>query len=127
MRNFIIVLSVLMLSSFNVFSQEKKVKVNGVSYVVDLNKGTACVGGNYRNKLFKCYDWVGTVKGDIVLASNIMYKNKSYPVTSIGSNAFMSCDRLNSVTVPNSICEIKYSSFSNANNLKKIIVSPDNN
>lgn len=93
---------------------------------MDITKGTASVGENYRNKLFKKYDWVGTVKGDIVLASSIIYKNKSYPVTSIGANAFMSCDKLNSVTIPNSVCEVKYSSFS-AFNLKQIIVSPDNN
>ncbi|MFZ4547283.1 MAG: leucine-rich repeat protein [Bacteroidales bacterium] len=126
MRIFLIIFSFLLISSSFIYSQEKKVKVDGVNYIVDIEKGTASVGKNYRERLFKHYSWVGILEGDIVLASNITYKKKDYPVTSIGANAFMSCDKLNSITIPCSISKIKYSSFTNITNLKQIVVTPDN-
>lgn len=120
MRNFFIVLSFLIISSFNSYPSEKTVKVNGVVYEIDINKGIAKVGENLNKKLKR------TLKGDVVLASNVIYKRKYYPVTSIGSNAFLECQEINSITIPNSITKLEFLALSGIYNLKQFLIDPNN-
>jgi len=48
-----------------------------------------------------------------------------HPVTQIGDYAFSGCDRLTSLTLPDSVAEIGANSFAGCRSLGKITVSPD--
>ncbi len=50
---------------------------------------------------------------------------EGYPVTSIGDKAFLDCNRLIEITLPNSITEIGSSAFYDCNNLRRITL-PNN-
>ncbi len=49
--------------------------------------------------------------GDITIPESISLGNDTYPVTSIGNYAFYQCDRLTSVSLPNSIKDIQDYAF----------------
>lgn len=101
----------------------QKVTIDKITYLIE--KGEACVYGADK---------------DIEVAnilSSVEYKGKSYPVTKIGHYsgnvmgwtskgcAFMECEKLKSVIIPNSIVIIKSLAFSFCKSLTKIIL-PDN-
>ena len=44
--------------------------------------------------------------GDVVIPETVIYNEKTYSVTSIGSYAFHDCSGLTSVTIPNSVTSI---------------------
>lgn len=104
--------------SFGV-AKEINVKFNNVAYVVDTEKGTAFVGKNYTKK------YNAIAKGDVVIESSILYKKKSYPVTSIIHRAFMYCYDMTSLTIPGTITKIQ-NPVIGLYKLTKITVSPDN-
>jgi len=120
MRNFISILCFLLISSSITFSQEKKVKVDGVIYVVDINKGTASVSSNYNNRKSS------SMKGDIIIASNVTLKKIKYPVTRIEDSAFLGCDAINSITISISVNEIEYWALTNIQHLNQILVESGN-
>lgn len=59
-------------------------------------------------------NWAGYTAptGSLSIPSIVEYLGKTYSVTSIAGGAFMLCDRLSSVTIPNSVVEIGYWAFS---------------
>ena len=61
-----------------------------------------------------------TYSGDVVIPEEITYENKTRKVTSIGEVAFYRCSDLTSVTIPNSVTNIRVSAFDNSN-LQEII------
>jgi len=120
MKNLIFILSFISLFTLTIYSQENEVKVHGITYVVDIIKGNARVGRNYRNRNNS------SMKGNIIIESNITYKKINYPVTSIEDYAFMGCDRLNTITFPSSINKLEDKSLYDINNLKQFSVASDN-
>ena len=64
--------------------------------------------------------------GDIVIPESVIYNDKTYIVTSIGTSAFESCNNLVSVTIPKSVKDINRYAFRYSGNLSSIIVSPEN-
>lgn len=51
-------------------------------------------------------------EGDVVIPSSITLRSgKTYPVTQIGANAFWNCEKLKSVTIPNSVIFIGEGAF----------------
>ena len=61
-------------------------------------------------------------RGDIVIPELVEYSGKTYPVTSIGDNAFLSCTELTSVAIPNSVKTIGKSAFSSCTSLTSITI-----
>lgn len=51
---------------------------------------------------------------DLAIPATVMYSGSVYSVTSIGDNAFNSCNSLASVTIPNSVTSIGSSAFNSA-------------
>lgn len=60
------------------------------------------------------------VSGDIEIPRKVIYKSKTYTVTSIGKYAFSGCSSLTEVTIPNSVTSIGSEAFRGCNNLKTI-------
>lgn len=63
--------------------------------------------------------------GEISILSKILVNGKEYTVTTIGSDAFAYCDKLTSVTIPESVQSIEEGSFEgfafgNCTNLKEV-------
>ena len=61
--------------------------------------------------------------GDIVIPEIVIYRGKTYSVTSIGDNAFYGCTGLTSVTIPNSVTSIGSSAFYGCTGLTSVTIS----
>ena len=60
--------------------------------------------------------------GDIVIPESIEYDNTTYSVTSIGDGAFISCEALKSITIPNSVTSIEGNAFNGCTGLTSITI-----
>ena len=63
----------------------------------------------YRGSSYDSYS--NEYQGNVVIPEEVTYLNKTLKVTSIGFNAFQSCDGLISVTIPNSVTSIEDRAF----------------
>ncbi|MBQ7700558.1 MAG: leucine-rich repeat protein [Clostridia bacterium] len=111
----IITLSVLMTSfmTFGVFAdyeaaeENEAVTINGIEYVP---YETFC----------SVEDCSTDLSGDVVIESSVEFNGTELPVTTIGSWAFEYCEKITSVTVPDSVNCINAGAFSDCHNLKSI-------
>lgn len=60
--------------------------------------------------------------GDLIIPSHVTYNGQNYPVTEIGSEAFLDCSGLTSVTIPNTVTEIGYYAFDNCTGLTSLTI-----
>lgn len=58
--------------------------------------------------------------GSVTIPSTIIYNSSTFTVTSIGTSAFADCVGLSSLTIPNSIIQIKQSAFKNCTALSNL-------
>ena len=81
--------------------------VDGVRYSVNSDNTTVTVAG---------YPSGSKPTGDLNIPESVTYGDISYPVTSIGDEAFFYCTGLTSVTIPNSVTSsaARRSSFATA-------------
>lgn len=125
MKNIISIICFIFIASLTTYSMEKKVKVNGVVYIIEIENGTARVDNNYKyNK--NTIEHIGILKGDVVLESDIVYRKKHYPVTSIGPIAFIGCKDVATITISNNIKRLCANPLSCLSNLKRINVNSGN-
>ena len=116
-----ILLSVLMsMTGSNVFAHDIEVENDGVTiYYVWTNNNTelavSCQGryGSYYSNEYS---------GNVVIPSSVVYNGNTYPVTSIGSEAFYYCSGLTSVTIPNSVTSIGSSAFYDCYGLTSVTI-----
>ena len=62
------------------------------------------------------------VSGDITILSSFTVDGNTYSVTSIGSNAFVSCSGMTSISIPVSITRIGEKAFESCSGLTSIVV-----
>ena len=60
--------------------------------------------------------------GNVVIPESVTYNEKNYPVTSIGSYAFLDCSGLTSIIIPSSVTSIAYYAFGNCSGLTSVII-----
>jgi hypothetical protein len=65
---------------------------------------SVCYYGTSSSQFEEYYD-------NIVIPESVVYEGKTYRVTSIGAEAFKKCNRLTSVTIPNSVTSIEEYAF----------------
>ena len=93
-------------------------RIDGICYNLDSKNKTAQVA----------QWWSSGVKyvGDIVIPSTVVKREVEYTVTSIQSRAFLDCDELTSVTIPNTVTSIGSYIFEDCTNLASIVVEEGN-
>ena len=89
--------------------------VDGIYYKVT-GENEACV--TFRNVNYNTYN------GDIVIPSEVTYRETNYNVTAIGNKAFKGCYSLSSLTIPVSISSIADNAFTGCN-VNSVCISGD--
>ena len=59
---------------------------------------------------------------EVIIPEFVKVEGEIYRVTSIGANAFHDCDRLTSITIPNSVTSIDYGAFYGCSGLTSITI-----
>ena len=87
--------------------------VDGVRYSVNDDNTTVTVAG---------YPSGSKPIGNLTIPESVTYGGISYPVTSIGYEAFDFCRGLTSITIPNSVTSIGNEAFSNCSGLTSLTI-----
>ena len=94
-------------------------KINGIYYKI-LKDKTNEVEVTYRGSNY--YDYDNEYSGSITIPSTVTYNGTTYSVTTIGEDAFMDCESLTSITVPNSVTTIGACAFLRCESLTSITI-----
>lgn len=100
-KNFLLFVA-MMICTVSVFAQEIFTDQQGFKYTLDVRSHAAVVSGHTDD-----------LKSEIVIPETIQSEGNTYSVTSIGTKAFLSCQVLTSVTIPNSVTYIDAYAFQN--------------
>ena len=111
-KRFTTLMTTLILSVFFTISASAfDVEVDDIYYnLVDKGKVAEVVSG------YNLY------KGDIIIPSSITVDEEIYTVIKIQDEAFKDCNRLSSVSIPNTVTSIGYSAFSGCKYLSSITI-----
>ena len=93
-------------------------QVNGIWYNFDSSTHTATV--TYQGSSYNSYS--GEYTGSVVIPASVTYNNEEYSVISIGYRAFYNCKNLTSVTIPNSVTDIRGDAFSYCSSLSSVTI-----
>ena len=85
--------------------------INGINYRLN--------GWTKTAKVIKKSDGY---KGDVIIPETVVFKERTYRVTSIGKGAFSGCFSLTAITIPNSITSIEKKAFLFCDSLKSITI-----
>lgn len=90
------------------------VKIDGIYYDLDSNKGTASVT--------EVPSGSDKYSGSISIPEKVIYDEKQYTITSVGGYSFWYCTGLTSISMPNSITSIGERAFLNCTSLTSVII-----
>lgn len=80
-------------------------EVGGIYYNINGDEATVTFRGTYTHSYSDEYT------GDVTIPSVVTYGGTTYAVTAIGERAFLFCDEVTSVTIPNSVTSIGKDAF----------------
>ena len=80
-------------------------EVGGIYYNINGDEATVTFRGTYTHSYSDEYT------GDVAIPSAVTYSGTTYAVTAIGESAFLFCDEVTSVTIPNSVTSIGKDAF----------------
>lgn len=110
-KKFLFALSLII--SFNIITKAYDCQVEGLYYnIVSLAERQCELTHNE----------IGTYSGDIIIPSSIKYEDIEFSVVSIGSETFMNCYELSTLSIPSSVTYIAEAAFNNCYGLKKLIL-----
>lgn len=103
----------LLLISINTFAYD--FEVDGIYYnIISLPELTCEV--TYKDTNYNSYN------GEISIPEIVTYQNREIKVVSIGAHAFYDCDKVESISIPNSVTEIGERAFGGCSGLTKITI-----
>lgn len=106
-----LMLIVVLLTSVNAFSYD--FEVEGYYYnIISDDDSTVEITNDGEG---------GVYSGEVVIPNTVVYNDKIYTTVAIGEYAFVGCSELSSITIPNTIVEIKIGAFADTWNLTTII------
>lgn len=89
------------------------VEINGIYYNLNNKAKIAEVTSNPNYYKYS---------GNVTIPEKVTYESNVYDVTSIGNQAFYSCNSLTSVTIPNSVTSIGKYAFAHCSQLNNVSV-----
>ncbi len=104
----------------NVVANAHTFVVDGIYYDITSTKNLT-VEVTYRGNSWNNYS--NEYSGDVVIPEKVVYEEETYTVTSIGERAFSECRSLSSITIPNSLTDIKNNAFWNCDKLTSVNIS----
>ena len=103
----------------------QKFNYNGMRFRV-LTDSTVAVGNHHIPYDTLSYDTrpseIPPQVGDIVIPTKVEYQGRHYAVTEIGDSAFMQCDDITSLEIPEGITKIGNWAFFSTSNIKEFII-----
>ena len=93
-------------------------QINSIYYNLDTSTKTATV--TYKDNNYNSYT------GSVSIPKTVTYEDVSYSVASIGDLAFVACEGLTSITIPNSVTFIGFGVFQECPSLISVIVNAGN-
>jgi hypothetical protein len=119
MKKHVIILIALMTTCNFVFGQYDFV-IEGIYYKITspINHTVAVTSQNTSSP----YNAEDTHIGSVIIPDSVTHEGNTYAVTAIGSRAFSSCNKLTSITIPNTVTTIENSAFSNCRTLAEVII-----
>ena len=94
------------------------VEIDGIWY----NLVSKAKKAEVTNRLGGDDNVTNTYSGSVSIPPAVNYDSVEYSVTSIGGNAFLHCNGLTSVTIPNSVTSIEFQAFSGCTGLTSITI-----
>lgn len=82
-------------------------EADGIYYNIDGNGVSVTCPVDY----YYSSEYTGAYSGDVIIPDSVTYDGVTYPVTSVGENAFYNCKSLNSVSIPISVRSIGSEAF----------------
>lgn len=105
-----LVLATMALSSMSIYASD--FTVDGIFY-----------NTSEENAIVTRGSALGSYIGTIVIPESVTYNGKSYSVTGIGYQAFSYCERLTSITIPNTVTSIGDEAFYKCTNLTSVHIT----
>ncbi len=106
-------LLLLWLSLLPMLTNAYTAKIDGIYYNFSGNEAVVTYYQSGTNNLVAYF-------GFVVIPDSVVYKDKTYIVTSIGSDAFEYCEALMTISIPNSVTSIGSYAFSKCSGLTSI-------
>ena len=95
-------------------------EVDGIYYKINGNEATVTFRG------YNCSSFYNEYSGAVVIPAAVTYNGTTYPVTSIDALAFIYCEGLTSIVIPNSVTDIGQEAFAYCPGLASIVVKSGN-